>query len=106
MKVTIQDLSSGKTKTMDKRYADVLVKMRRAVYVGGEVKPEKKIVGESSPQTYQTKVMTPETPTNNTIVKEVNEGQSTEEILRNFGIGNQPNEPEKRKPGRPKKSEE
>lgn len=111
MKVTIRDRASGKTKTMDQRYADVLVRMKRAEYVDApDVAPQR--------QTYQTKVMTA-APVQATIaqpVQEVKENASAEEILAAFGIQAPPatdkpvqesdSEEPKRQRGRPKKVEE
>lgn len=109
-KVTIRDIRSGKTKTMDERYADVLVKMRRAEYIDEKPAP-------ASRQTYQTKVMTAAPITSTPVVKtpdqptpEFKENASAAEILANFGIKapeETVQEEIKRKPGRPaKKTEE
>lgn len=63
MKVTVKDLSTGKNKAMDSRFAGILVKMKRAEYVvenkvliAEPVIPEKKKRGRKK-KTYETKVM-------------------------------------------------
>ena len=48
MKIQIQEIRSGKIKIVDKRFADILVKLKQVVYYES---PENKA-------TYQTKVMT------------------------------------------------
>lgn len=58
-KVEIMCLVSGKKKTMEKRYADVLVKMKRAYYVEKEPYKTKVMVAEK-PVSYETKVVVPD----------------------------------------------
>ena len=64
MRVTIIDKRSGQAKTMEARFAKILVAMGKAYYAGGEVAPGNNALGERggesfipSTQVYETRHM-------------------------------------------------